>query len=220
MLKAVFFDNDGVLVDTENVFYEANRIMMKRFGHDLTEESFADFSLRRGLSLLDFIVELGFPREHGELARIERNHDYNRMLAERGGGLVLDGVRETLEYLRSKNIMIGVVTCCMKDHFTTIHNASGLAKYFDIVVGDGDFVQHKPFPEPYLLALSKSGLDPSEVIAVEDSERGVKSARAAGLECYAIPRGISAFGSFSEASGVFSSMREFKNFIDEKIMLR
>lgn len=213
MTETILFDNDGVLVDTERVFFESNREMMKKFGRDLDEAEFSRMSMSRGLSLADLIVSLGYTREEAEAARQERNLMYDRMLLERGGSLVIDGVREVLAELHGR-FRIGVVTCCQKMHFRTIHEASGLAPYFDFVVGDWDFTHHKPHPEPYLKALERAGCSAAQAVAVEDSERGILSARAAGLRAYAIPRGLSLHGNFDSATGRFADIRDFCAFLN------
>lgn len=206
MIRNILFDNDGVLVDTEHIFYEANCEMLAEYGIVLTEREFAELSLAQGLSLADIIVKLaGVTPENAEDARQRRNIRYNDMIRERE--LVIDGVRETLARLQQK-FRIGVVTCCQTMHFQTIHSRSGLRPFFDFVVGDDDFVLHKPHPEPYLTALNKYSLNPDETIAVEDSQRGVISAQAAGIRCAAIPRGLSVYGDFSFADWKFDNITE------------
>lgn len=206
MIRNILFDNDGVLVDTEHIFYEANCEMLAEYGIVLAERDFAELSLAQGLSLADIIVKLaGVTPENAEDARQRRNLRYNDMIRERE--LVIDGVRETLTRLQQK-FRIGVVTCCQTMHFQTIHSRSGLRQFFDFVVGDDDFVLHKPHPEPYLTALNKYSLNPDETIAVEDSQRGVISAQAAGIRCAAIPRGLSVYGDFSFADWKFDNITE------------
>lgn len=210
--SAVLLDNDGVLVDTEPVFFEANCRMMREFGYELEEASFAEMSMTRGMSLADIIVSLGHSPETAEAARRKRNLYYDEMLRERAGTLVIPGVPEALAELH-RHFRLGVVTCCQSMHFKTIHDASGLGKFFDFVVGDDDFTHYKPHPEPYLTALKKGGLAPGEAVAVEDSERGILSARAAGIATAAIPRGLSLHGDFSRADHRFPDLSAFAEFM-------
>ncbi len=207
--EIIFFDNDGVLVDTESVFYASNCVMLKEYGIELDEQTFAEMSMTKGMSLADIIVSLGKTPEEAENARRRRNIVYDNMLKERSGSLVIPGVPEVLAALH-KRYRICIVTCCQSMHFRTIHENSGLKQYFDCVVGDDDFVHHKPHPEPYLTAIRRMGLtDPAKGIAVEDSERGVLSALGAGLDAAAIPRGPSLYGDFSRATCRFNTIREF-----------
>lgn len=214
MLKTVLFDNDGVLVDTEGVFFEANRVMLKEFGVLLSEKEFAEISLARGMSFADIIVSLGHTPEFAEETRQKRNRIYDAMLRERGASLVIPGVPCVLKALHER-YRIGVVTCCAAMHFKTIHDAAGLSGYFDFVIKGEEFKHHKPHPEPYLLALKRSGCKAEEVIAVEDSQRGVESALNAGIRVAAIPRGISLNGDFSKAAWRFTEIGELFQFIEQ-----
>ena len=207
MLQTILFDNDGVLVDTEGVFYESCRRMLEEFGIRLNEAEFSELSLAKGMSLADIIVAHGHSPETAEAARRRRNVFYDAMLRERGTSLVIPHVPEVLANLH-KRFRIGIVTCCQSMHFKTIHDASGLRQYFDFTVGDDDFIHHKPHPDPYLAALRRIGAAPETAVAVEDSERGVLSAVRAGIRTVAIPRGISAGGDFSAATWRLSDIEE------------
>ena len=151
MISTILFDNDGVLVDTEGVFYESNCRMLREFGVELGEAEFSKMSLSQGMSLADIIVSLGYTAETAETARQKRNGLYDIMLRERGASLVIPHVPEILRELH-RSYRIGVVTCCQEMHFRTIHTASGLRPLFDFVIGDRDFVHHKPHPDPYQAA--------------------------------------------------------------------
>lgn len=111
MISTILFDNDGVLVDTERVFYESNRHMLEEFGVKLNETEFSKLSLSKGMSLADIIVSLGNTPETAEEARRRRNAVYDRMLLERGVSLVVPHAPEVLAELH-RNCRIGVVTCC------------------------------------------------------------------------------------------------------------
>ena len=212
MLKTILFDNDGVLVDTEGIFYAACRVILREFGMDPDEKEFADLSMVHGKSIFDMIRDRGFSEETAESARQKRNLIYDSMLEERAETLVIPHVPEVLAELH-KQYRIGVVTCCQAMHFKRIHDASGLRPYFDFVVGDDDFVHHKPHPEPYLTALARSGFAAEEALAVEDSERGILSAQRAGIKAAAIPRGISRYCDFSSADYRFDSILELAEFL-------
>ncbi len=213
-LTTLFLDNDGVLVDTEGVFFEANRGMLRTFGLNLSETEFSEMSLTRGLSLADMIVELGYTPEVAEAARQKRNLLYDRMLRERGSSLVIPGVLKTLKQLHER-YRICVVTCCQEIHFRTIHQTSGLRPYFDCVVDERSFRRHKPYPDAYLAGLRAMNCVPEEAFAVEDSERGVRSARAAGIPTAAIPRGISEHGDFSMATVRLPDFESLPDYLSE-----
>jgi HAD superfamily hydrolase (TIGR01509 family) len=102
----------------------------------------------------------------------------------------------------------GIVTSSRREHFDLIHARTGFGRYFEFVVSGDDVRNTKPDPEPYLRALEVTGRRPAECLAVEDSERGLAAAKAAGLECWVIPTALSRDGDFRAADRVLGSLQE------------
>ncbi|MCU0562845.1 MAG: HAD-IA family hydrolase [Desulfobacterales bacterium] len=179
---AIFWDNDGVLVDTEVLYYEANRQVLAGLGVELTVEQFAM-----------------------EEKRSERNRVYSDLLRTRS--FAVPGAAEVLEALAGR-LATGIVTSSRRDHFELIHARTGFGRFFEFVVSCDDVRNTKPDPEPYLRALELSGRRPVECLAVEDSERGLAAAKAAGLECWVIPTALTRDGDFRTADRVLGSIAE------------
>ena len=205
-IKAIFFDNDGVLVDTEELYFQVTRKAMLSLGVDVDRAAHESVNMSQGRSTFDLALERGVSSEAIEEARLRRNEDYMEVIRS-SGGLVIPGVEEALAALRPGRIF-GIVTSCRPDHFKAIHERSGLLSRFDFIIGQGDYANHKPHPEPYLNALERAGVKPEEALVVEDA------AFAAGLRCVAIPRGISGSGDFSKAWRRFDSLGEFAQFME------
>jgi HAD superfamily hydrolase (TIGR01509 family) len=201
MIKAVFWDNDGVLVATEHLYFQASAEILASYGIELSAQLFAEVSLRRGESVLDLALAAGCPPVELEQLRRQRNARYAELL--RHPPLVLSGVADTLRQLSGK-VLQGVVTSCRRDHFDIIHGASGLAPFFDFVLTREDYQQSKPHPEPYLTALKHCGLHADECLVVEDTERGLRAALAAGLRCLVIPGPMTDGADFSGATAMLS----------------
>jgi HAD superfamily hydrolase (TIGR01509 family) len=121
------------------------------------------------------------------------------------GVRVNPGVRECLEALRDQ-MRMGIVTGSRRDHFEAMHRTSGLMPYFEFALTHDEYERSKPHPEPYLTAVERYGLDPRSCVVVEDSERGVRSAAAAGLRCIAIPNALTRNGDFSVATLVLDDV--------------
>jgi HAD superfamily hydrolase (TIGR01509 family) len=204
LLKAVFWDNDGVLVDTEELYFESTRAVLARAGFALTAERYVDLSLRRGRSAFELVRDALDAQAIQEL-RSARNALYAERLA--AGVPVLDGVEAVLAALHGR-VSMGVVTSSNPEHFELIHRSTGLLRYFDFVLTNRDYERSKPDPAPYLAALARSGLGPDECIAIEDSERGLAAARAAGLRCVVAPRGLTRGGRFDGAYRLVGDPRE------------
>jgi HAD superfamily hydrolase (TIGR01509 family) len=205
MINAVLWDNDGVLVDTEELYFRSTQEMLSRMGVKLTRDLFIEISLKEGRSAFDLAVKKGIDRETIEQLHEERNRHYSDLL--RDGIRVIDGVEDTLSQLRGK-ISMGVVSNSRKEHFDIIHATSGLLPYFDFVLTREDFINSKPDPEPYLRAIELSGLERENCLIVEDSERGLAAAKAAGIRCLVVPNMLTQDGNFSGAYKVLGSIRE------------
>lgn len=190
MFQAIFWDNDGVLMETEHLYYQANAAALARSGITLTEEMFRDISLRRGESVLDLAGE-----EEPSLRPV-RDVLYRELLAEEARPIA--GVAETLALLHGR-LPMAIVTSCRRENFLHMHRNSGLLPFFDFILTREDYRASKPDPEPYLTACSRAGLPPSACVAVEDSERGVVAACAAGLAVAAIPGPLDHSGNFGIA---------------------
>ncbi len=205
MLRAVLWDNDGVLVDTEELYFRASREVLAGAGVELTRAHYMDVSMRQGLSVFDLAAAQGVDAERIEQLRAARNDLYSRLVS--AGNLVIDGVAETLRALHGR-VAMGIVTSSRRDHFELIHATTGLLPYFDFVLTREDFAQSKPHPDAYLAALDRAGLHADDCVAVEDSERGLVAANAAGLRCLVVPTALTRGGDFRAAHKVLRDVRE------------
>jgi HAD superfamily hydrolase (TIGR01509 family) len=205
-MDAILWDNDGVLVDTEGLYFEASRRVLAELGFELGEERFVELSLVRGESAFEIARAEGVAEDTIRDALVRRDEEYLRLI-ESADDLVCDGVTETLDELEGRYRM-GIVTSSLRVHFDAIHATSGLLDRFEFVLVREDYGRSKPDPEPYLAAVERFGLDPARSIVVEDTERGVRAAFRAGLRCLAVPHALSASGAFSVATRVLGGVRE------------
>ena len=208
VIDAIFWDNDGVLVDTEKHFYAANRELLAERGIELDHETFAEWSLRRGRSVFEMIE--GSTEAEREALRDERNRRYERTL--RSGVDVFDGVEACLQELHGR-LPMAVVTSAYPDHFEIIHAQTGLMRYFEFALRGGDYARHKPHPDPYLDAATKLGVDPARCLVVEDSERGLVSAVAAGMRCIIVPNPLASDPDLSAASYIVETVSEIPSIV-------
>lgn len=213
-VRAILWDNDGVLVETEQLYFEANQQVLGTVGISLTEEQYIEFFLVQARGAWHLLEEQGVPQIEIDRLRDERNTLYARWLLE--APRVIPGIADVLQALQGTYVM-GVVTSSRKDHFDLIHRSTGLLKYFDFVLTADDYSRVKPDPEPYLRAIEKSGVGPDACVAIEDSTRGLESATRAGIRCIVVPTPLTqgcrfagahrVLGSASEIPGVLTSRR-------------
>jgi HAD superfamily hydrolase (TIGR01509 family) len=203
--KAIFWDNDGVLVDTEHLYFQATQDVLASVGIPLTRADYVELFLVQGRGAWHVAEQRGIAPGDIERLRNERNVRYSDLLAQ--APRVIPGVTQVLEALHGKYVM-GIVTSSRKDHFDVIHRATDLLKYFDFVLTASDFTRVKPDPEPYLRAVERSGLGPDACVAIEDSARGLESARGAGIGCIVVPTALTQGSDFSGADRVLGSVAE------------
>ncbi len=204
MIKNIIFDNDGVLVDSEKLFFQACQQTLERIGITLTLELYQDVSLRQGKSTMYLAEDIGYSEAEVQQLRLDRDVVYKELLSSVD---VIDGVMEVLRTLHGR-VKMGVVTSSPREHFELIHQKTGIPNYLDFVYAQEDFPRLKPFPDPYLLALDEQNLNADETIVIEDTERGLVSATAAGIRCLVLPSDISNGGDFSAAFRVLNRMDE------------
>ncbi|MBE6558234.1 MAG: HAD family phosphatase [Ruminococcaceae bacterium] len=184
-VKAVIFDKDGTLHDTEKVFLRAWKAAAEDCGgiSDI-EDTVRDCT---GINLQDTAVYWAkkYPHISFEAFLAYRSLHFNEII--RAGVPVKPGAYELLEYLKMNDYKIGMATstpmAVVKDHM----ERTDMIKYFDAII-TGDMVTHgKPAPDIYLMAAEQLGVDPTECIGVEDSMNGVKAICAAGMRAVMIP---------------------------------
>jgi len=204
MIKAIFWDNDGVLVDTERLYYIATQRVLATVGVSLSKEDYIELLLVQGRPPWYKAVEKGITPEGVEKLRDERNAIYGKLLEDEH--IIINGVREVLEEL-SKRYMMGIVTSSRPDHFDIIHRRTGFLKYFQFAITLGEYSHSKPHPEPYLKALERSGFHADECLVIEDSERGLTAAIKAGIRCVVIPNEFTRSSNFTGAYKVMGSLK-------------
>ena len=207
-MKAVLFDNDGVLADTEGLYYQACRDALRAHGMELSSAEYKEISLRRGESTIDFAADGRLSAEALRGLKDERDQIYLGLLNKEAEPR--EGIRELLATLHGRFAM-AVVTAAHRAHFDAIHRRTGLAHYFDFVLTQEDCPISKPNPAPYLMALKRGGWKAADCVVVEDTERGLASAKAAGIRCYVVPCGPSVGGTFKGAERVCADLADLRN---------
>jgi len=203
--RALLWDNDGVLVDTESLFFQATGEVLGRFDVELTEEVYVDYAMRRGRSLFELIEDRVGDADEVKRIRATRDARYAELIGQ--GVRVLEGVQEALAALYGQ-LPMAIVTSSGRAHFDQIHRPLGLLRHFEFALAGGDYARHKPEPDPYLAAAERLGLAPEDCMAVEDSERGLSAAVAAGMRCLVVPTPLSRDGDFGRAHRVLEHAGE------------
>ncbi len=211
MKSYILWDHDGVLVDTEPLYFEATRAHIARLGVTLElTEYLADMAM--GRAAWERARLLGATDEQIAAGRDARNADYQRLLRERN--IEIPGVLDVLETL-GQHFAMAIVTTAKREDFELIHRKRQIVQHMDFVLASGDYAQAKPAPDPYLAALARFGAEPQEAIVVEDSERGLRSAVAAGIDCVVVESEFVRGQDFSSATHQIRSLAELPGLLAE-----
>jgi len=184
--EAVVFDNDGLLLDTEDAWTRAETTLFERRGATFTPEHKRELigtSVETSARKLELM--LGLPGEGAAL--MEELHEL--VTAELGAGVPpRPGALELLAAVRAAGLPVGLASNSPRDFVERALAVAGLGNgRFDVVVSADDVAAPKPAPDLYLAACSALGAAPERTAALEDSQTGVESARAAGLYVIGVP---------------------------------
>lgn len=212
-LKAVLFDHDGTLVDSEHVHFLHWRRILARYNVAFTE---ADYR--------QHYAGIPTPQNALRLAEIHRLDVTPHALTVQKEVLTAEYLEQTAmplmpfakrvvaSFLRYK-LALGVVTGAGKSGVNSTLQFHDLAGSFSAIATGDDVTHSKPSPDVYLYALQQLGIAAKQCIAVEDTSTGVQAAVAAGITCCAVPNQYSRDHDFSKASHVFDSLDEFSQWV-------
>ncbi|MBW2540574.1 MAG: HAD family hydrolase [Deltaproteobacteria bacterium] len=206
-MRALVFDFDGLILDTETSVYEAWRIVYEEHDQVLPRDRWLTRIGTDG-SAFDPLLEL---RERvGETLDAEQIKQ-RRMAYHRAHIEKLDqmpGVRACLEHARAESIGTAIASSSPFYWVSGHVERLGLTPFFDQIVTAEHVSAAKPAPDLYLRATELLGVDPRDAIALEDSPNGVQSAKAAGLYCIAVPGPMTRTLCFEGADSVMASLDE------------
>lgn len=206
MFKAIIFDFDGLILDTEGPVYRSWVEVYEAHGEELPFERWVRIV---GSTSLEFHPQhhleerLGRPLPQEVLdRRISRRTEM--VLAEK----VLPGVVELVEEARSAGLTLGVASSSTTDWVRGHLARLGILERFDCIRCRDQVARAKPEPDLYLAVLDCLGVAATEAFAIEDSPNGITAAKSAGLRCVAIPNPITSGLDLSRADLVVSSLAD------------
>ncbi|MFX4232552.1 HAD family hydrolase [Aliarcobacter butzleri] len=204
--KYILFDNDGVLVETENWYYEANKKALKKLGLDLDFEFYQSIMIKGG-SAFELAQINQIENDVIEKHRKIRDEYYQEFLLTKD--LAIPNVKKVLNNL-SKKYKMAIVTTSRRVDFELIHKNRGISDFMEFILCVEDYAKAKPNPEPYLKGLEKFGAKNEETIVVEDSQRGLISAVNAKIDCAIVKNKFTITQDFSKAKYFLETIEDLE----------
>ncbi len=161
--------------------------------------------LRTGRGAWHLAEALGYDSEAVAALRAARDARYLQLLDE--SELLIPGAVEAVRALRTR-YRLAIVTSSEPEPFARAHGRTGILPAFELALTREQYGESKPHPEPYLRAVERLGVDPRRCLVIEDSERGLRAAKAAGLACWVIPSALTRGGRFEAADAVLANLGE------------
>lgn len=186
MIRAVIFDMDGVIIDSEPVYMARQEAYLTARGRSFLRSELNGLvgaSDREAWDLLLRLAGDGVTLE--ELKEDYRNYQAGQPPVDYRG-ILNPGFCETAGRLRERGIRLALASSSPLKHIQAVLKECGIENCFEQVVSGQQFIKSKPDPEIYRYSLSQLGLKPEEAAAVEDSAYGIQAAKAAGLVCFAL----------------------------------
>ncbi len=185
MIKAVLFDMDGVLVDSEEFISKAAIEMFSEYGIKVKKEDFSPFIGAGENKYLGGVAEKYGLKEKVEVLKQKTYSKYGEIV--KGKLVPLKGAQQFIALCKSKGLKIAVASSADKIKVNINLNESGLGtNTFDAIVNGLEVKYQKPSPEIFLLAADKLALSPKECLVIEDAINGVEAAKKAGCKCLAL----------------------------------
>jgi HAD superfamily hydrolase (TIGR01509 family) len=209
VIEAVVFDLDGVLVDSEQVWDEARQELARERGgrwHERASRDMMGMSSPEWSRYMHDVIGVADPPEKISAEVVGRLEElYRRELP------LVDGAVAAVERLAAR-WPLGLASSSNRELIDLVLELSGLARFFRATVSSEEVARGKPAPDVYLEAAKRLGAVPGRCAAVEDSENGIRSAKAAGMRVLAIPnpRYPPTEDALAEADAVLGSLAELR----------
>ena len=218
MQKAVIFDMDGVIIDSEPLHTEVVVSLLKRMGADVP------------LSRIETYIGVSNSRMWTELLRdfalgktvpeiLELQHSENIEILNRKEGLEIPGIRKLMQDLKEKNIPIAIASSSLRDYIEAVVRKLGLEKFIKVIVSGEEVKNGKPHPDIFLKTAEIMGILPENCVVLEDSAHGVEGAIQAGMRVIGFQNPNSGNQNLTKSDRVVSSIELLDTGILENLFM-
>ena len=205
MIKAVIFDMDGVIVDSEPINYEVIRITFEKAGVKISKKEFIEEWVVKGTGSREAIKRHDIKMSLEDLQKIKKKIYLD--VLKRKVKLKPDAKRTIINL--HKKYKLALASQGHRYNVDIIVKKFKLSKFFQAIIGKQDVNKGKPNPEIFLKASKELKVKPEECLVIEDTEKGIIAAKRAGMVCIAVPdTWTKKYNDFSKADLVVNLLGE------------
>lgn len=206
--KAVIFDMDGVLIDSEPAYLEMNKQLFAEFGIDMDDENYKALVGLPSLPMWKMLKEKhNLKNEVSDFMQLERR----RMIEILDSDIIskpIDGIKELLETFKESNVKLSVASSSARDNINFVLSKLNLGSYFDFIISGEEVTNGKPAPDIFLKVAEKFNFDPSKCFVIEDSANGIKAAISARMSAVGFSNNDSNQQDLSEADIIIKNFNK------------
>lgn len=209
MIKAIILDLDGLVSDTERLHMKAYIKAFKDLGYDLSSEKYAQWWIKDGLGIVDFLEEYELNIDIEEIRNKKANYYDCYMITDLNP---MPYALEFIQYFYGK-LPMAIASASPRSNVDMVLKSFDIKKYMEFSLSAEDVSLRKPHPEIWLRSAEILGLDPEECLALEDAEKGILAAHKANMPCMAVPNEYTKDNDFSKSDYLVRNLNEAKDLI-------
>ena len=210
MLKAVIFDMDGVIVNSEPLHHLAYKKMFEEFQLDVSNSLYESFTGQSTYSICKQLCDIfNLNKDPNELVLSKRKH-FKVIFEGDSSFQMIDGAMNLIENYFNNDLTLILASSASMTNINRIFKKFDLNKFFKAKISGADLKESKPNPEIFVKAAEFSGFDKEECIVIEDSTNGIMAAKSAGIYCVGYNSLNSKNQNYDNANLVISDLKQIK----------
>lgn len=208
MLKAVIFDMDGVIIESEPLHHYAYHQMFKDFKVEVSDTLYESFTGKSTLNVCKQVCDIfNLKNQPEELVATKRQH-FDHVFKNSTDFDLIEGVLDVIKDLHQNGVTLVLASSATMPSIERIFKRFDLNPYFVAKLSGADLKQSKPHPEIFINAVKVSGFEAHECIVIEDSTNGIEAAKSAGIYCIGFDSFFSKNQDYSKADLVIKAFNE------------
>lgn len=181
-MRAVIFDMDGVIIDSEPIHFEVDMQTMRDLGFNISSKELEKYvGTTNEYMFSDLKIKYNIEQSIEEIINYKVELTKRKVIQSELEPI--EGIKELLVNLKNKNIPTAIASSSPRSFIDVVVYKFNLQDYFKYIISGEEVVNGKPDPDIYIEAAKKLGLSPEDCIVIEDSRNGVLAAKAAGMKC-------------------------------------